>query len=90
MSVPSFHILEELSAQHDANVKARDALAATHGDRSSGSSNTTHVSSNDGSSGSSVPRANRSNNNGDRARGQRPIVGGRVSGARSVDHHVWG
>jgi hypothetical protein len=31
MSARSFLILEELSAQHDANVKATQALATTHG-----------------------------------------------------------
>ncbi|XP_066395942.1 uncharacterized protein [Miscanthus floridulus] len=67
-SARSFLILEELSFQHDANAEARQALTATHGDRSNGSSNPSghggRIGSTDGNTGSSAPRNNHTNNGG--------------------------
>jgi hypothetical protein len=55
-SARSFLILEELSFQHDATVEAGQALTASHGDRSSGSSGHGGANnSNENSSGSSAP-----------------------------------
>ncbi|XP_066354390.1 uncharacterized protein [Miscanthus floridulus] len=54
-STRSFLILEELSAQHDANAKAGQALAVTHGDNPSGSSNSASTDHKDGSSSSTAP-----------------------------------
>jgi hypothetical protein len=70
----SFLILEELSVEHDANVESSQALAATHGDSSNGSSNSVSGGQKDGSSSSTAPRSNnggngRSNNRQDRRRG---------------------
>ncbi|XP_066361064.1 uncharacterized protein [Miscanthus floridulus] len=80
MSARSFLLLEELSLQHDTNAEATQALAASHGDRSSGSSNSGNHSASHGSNdGSSASRdnncrgnggGNRSNNRGDRRRGR--------------------
>ena len=54
-SARSFLILEELSAQPDANTEASQALAVTHGDNPSGSSNSASTGHKDGSSSSTVP-----------------------------------
>ena len=72
----SFLILEELSAEHDANVESSQALAATHGDISNASSNPASGGHKDGSSSSTNNgRSNnsgngRSNNRQDRWRGR--------------------
>jgi hypothetical protein len=62
MSVRSFLILEELSVQHNAIVKAGQALVETHGNRSSGSFSSSTTASNDGSMASGAPHTNRLNN----------------------------
>ncbi|XP_066361526.1 uncharacterized protein [Miscanthus floridulus] len=63
-SARSFLILEELSAQHDANAEAGQALAVTHGDNNNhNSSNSTHGGNKDGSSSSTAPRTNSGGNN---------------------------
>ncbi|XP_066344315.1 uncharacterized protein [Miscanthus floridulus] len=54
-SARSFLILEELSAQHNANAEAGQALAMTHSDNPSGSSNSTSTGHKDGSSSSTAP-----------------------------------
>jgi len=64
MSARSFLLLEELSFQHDTNAEAGQALAATHGERSNGSSNSAAAATNDGSPASKVPRSNNRSNNG--------------------------
>ncbi|XP_066361529.1 uncharacterized protein [Miscanthus floridulus] len=59
-----FLILEELSAQHDANTEAGQALTVTHGDNNNhGSSNSVHGGNKDGSSSSTAPRTNSGGNN---------------------------
>ncbi|XP_066351438.1 uncharacterized protein [Miscanthus floridulus] len=78
-SARSFLILEELSAQHDANAKAGQALAVTHGDNSNhGSSNSAHGGNKDGSSYSTAPRTNSGSNNRSNSRQDRR--GGRGRG----------
>ena len=72
----SFLILEELSAEHDANAESSQALAATHGDISNAYSNPPSGGHKDGSSSSTNNgRSNnsgngRSNNRQDRWRGR--------------------
>jgi hypothetical protein len=80
-SARSFLILEELSAQHDANAEAGQALAATHSDNNHGSTNSASSGNKDGSSSSSASRANnggnnRSNGHQDRRRGRSRKNGG--------------
>jgi hypothetical protein len=72
MSVRSFLILEELSFQHDANAEAGQALTATHGDHSGGSSSLASTGAKDGSSASNAPSPNnRSGNRGGNYRSDR-------------------
>jgi hypothetical protein len=89
MSARSFLILEELSAQHDANAEARQALTVTHGDQSSGSSNSAFTGAKDGSSSSTAPRSNNGGGNGNYRSNNcsdRRCDRGRGNGGRSRPH----
>jgi hypothetical protein len=100
MTARSFLLLEELSVQHDNNTEATQALAASHGDSSGGSSNSGNqgksTGSNDCSSGYAAPRdnnrrnnggGNRSNNCGDRRRG-RGNGGGASCGGNNTNNQA--